>query len=531
LHGNEGAEFILVHRSHLRAVAGLQSQLNIAERGKSSGVISVQLEGTNRRLIANEINQIGEEYIKQNIERKSAEAENTLAFLNDYLPSLKKSLEEAEDRYIKLRNEKGTVDLTEEVKLTLERSVETRKKLAELNIRRDEMLNRFTPVHPSIQSLDAQIASLRRESAGLNEEIRKLPSLEREVLTVTRDVKINSELYTSLLNTAQQLRLVKAGKVGSVRIVDPAVVPEVPVRPKKMQSLILFVLAGMVFGVIVAFIKKRLFGGIEDPSEIEQHTGLSVLASVPESAKLMLLSERIESRQQGIHLLEKLDPTEPAVESLRSFRTALQFSMLNARNNMILMTGPTPGIGKSVVCSNFAATLAATGKKVLLVDLDLRKGYLNHYFGLPREGGISEFVLGDRTFEQVVHRNVVENLDFTATGTLPPAPNMLLLHDNLRQFLERAAAEYDLVLVDSPPVLAVTDSTVMAPLFGTKILIVRENMTTLGELGETIKRFNQIGETVTGVLFNGIRPRVGYAYGYGKYRYRNYAYGSAADNE
>ena len=525
LAANPGAQFILKHHSHLKAVESLQTRLSIGEKGKQSGILNVNLEGADPLLITHILNEIGRAYVQQNVERKSAEAEKTLAFLDTYLPDLKQALEDAEARYVAVRNTRGTVDLSEEVKLILKRSIEAKTKETELKIKRDDLLSRMTSVHPAVEAVDAQIAGQKNEIASVNEEIRKLPSLERELLGLTRDVKVNSELYTSLLNTAQQMRLLKAGRIGNLRMIDDAVVPEDPIKPKRSMAFVLFLLVGVLLGVGAAFVRKYMFGGIEDSHEIEERTGLAVFANVPISAKQTSLNEKINAKAAGMFVLEHVDAQDAAIESLRSFRTALQFAMQDAKNNLVMITGPTPGLGKSFVSVNAAAVLAAAGKRVLLMDLDLRKGHINQYVGLPRDNGMAELLAGERTLDQVVHRNILPNLDFIPTGVLPSAPHLLLMHGNLKQLMERVSAEYDLVLLDTPPVLAVTDATVMSEHVGTTILVIREGVTTLGDLNETVKRLTQIGSKVTGVVFNAVRARPGkYGYGYGKYRYSSYAY-------
>jgi len=525
LEAKPGTRFVLKRHSHLKAVERLQSELSIAEKVKGAGMLSVKLEGPDRQRITDVLNEVGTQYVLQNIERKSAEAEKTLQFLDKFLPDLKTSLDEAEARYISVSNAHGTVDIAEEVKLVLKRLVDAKTKAGELKVKRDELLNRLTPAHPSVQAVDAQIAGVQTEIASINAEIGKMPGLEREVLGLSRDVKIDSELYTTLLATAQQLRLLKAGRVGNVRIVDNAVVPEEPIKPKRVMVLAMFSLVGVLLGIAVAFVKKLMFGGIQNAHDIEQHTGLTVFASVPQSEKQNALYQSLQAKESGLFVLERVDAHDPAIESLRSFSTALQFSMQDAKNNLVIMTGAAPGVGKSFASVNFAAVMAASGKRVLLLDLDLRKGYLNRYFGLPRDNGMAELLTGALSFEEAVRRNVLPNLDFIPTGVLPPNPNPLLARGDMPRFLEEVSTEYDVILADTPPVLAVADATVLSAHVGTSILVAREGMTTVGEISETAKRFAQAGSSISGVLFNGMRPRLGkYGYAYGKFRYTGHAY-------
>lgn len=522
-----GAKFKLVRSPILSTVEKLQSALSIAEKGKQSGIIGVSMEGTDPAKTAGTLNEIGKEYIRQNVDRKSEEAEKSLAFLDKQLPEMKVILEQAEVRYNTLRNNRGTIDLGEEAKTVLQQSVSSQAKMVELKQKRDELLTRFQIANPLVEAVNHQIGTLNAEMEIVNAKIKRLPSVEQDVLRLTRDVKVNTDLYTSLLNSAQQLRLVKASKVGNARLLDIAESPLKPVRPKRVIVMAISLLIGLFLGVVGAFVRKNLFGGIDDPHEIEQMLGLNVSAAIPHSEKQDALYDFMQSNPKKVSVLAHEDPTDAAIESLRSFRTSLQFSMLGAKNNIVMITGPTPGVGKSFVSVNFATVLASTGKKVLLIDADLRKGYLQRYFGLKRPDGLSELIAGQGVLADMIHRNVVENVDFISTGVLPPQPAELLAHENFTAFLKEASASYDIVIVDTAPVLAVSDALVVATQVGTIFNIVRGGVSTMGEIEEAVKRFKQSGAGVTGIVFNDLKPRMGrYGYGskYGKYRYAQYKY-------
>jgi len=527
LQAKAGAQFRIVRAPILQTVEQLQKSLMIAERGKQSGIIGISLEGTDRTKTTLTLNEIGREYIRQNVERKSAEAEKSLIFLEKQLPELKRNLEQAEATYNAMRNNRGTVDLGEEAKSILQQSVLSQTKLVELKQKRDELLTRYQPANPLVKAVDEQMRTLSAEIGAVNTRIKKMPAIEQDVLRLTRDIKVNTDLYTSLLNSAQQLKLVKASKVGNVRLLDEAVMPLRPVRPQRALIVAVALVAGIVLGVGCAFARRSFFGGIEDPSEIERMLGLTISAAIPHSAKQEALISEITSGAKKVSVLAKDNPTDLAIESLRSFRTALQFSMLGAKNKIVMITGPTPGVGKSFVSVNFAAVLASAGKKVLLIDGDLRKGYLQRYFGLDRKGGLSEVISHERTFEETVHRNVVEKLDFLSTGVLPPQPSELLEHANFQALLEELSRQYDLIVIDTAPVLAVADSLVIAPHVGTIFSVVRGDVSTMGEIDETVKRLTQAGHNVAGVVFNDLRHRIGgYGFGskYGRYRYAQYKY-------
>lgn len=527
LSAKPGAQFLLHRTSRLDTIDKLQNSMVIAEKGKQSGILGITLEGANPKLTSSILNEIGREYVRQNVERKSEEAEKSLTFLGKQLPDLKLQLEQSETKFNQFRNSSGTINLGEEAKMLLQQSVSAQTKLIELKQKREELLIRFTTDHQTVVGLDSQMKEINGEMLAITAQIKKLPLLEQDVLRLTRDVKVNTDLYTALLNTAQQLRLVKAGKVGSVRLVDAAVVPKRPIKPNRPTVIAIAVLIGLFLGVICAFIKKSLFGGIDDAHEIEQMLGLTVYANIPHSKQQEGLYQQVHAKSRQMSVLAQIDPTDTAIESLRSFRTSLQFSMLDAKNNIVLITGPTPGLGKSFVSVNTAAVLAVAGKKVLLVDADLRKGYLHQYFGFNRENGLSDLVAGACSLEQAVHKEVVNNVDFIATGTLPPNPSELLLHENIGRLLQTLSGSYDYVLIDTPPVLPVSDTLILGPYVGSIFMIARAGQSTIGELKESIKRCSQTGIPVKGVIFNDIKHRPGgYGYGskYGNYRYTQYKY-------
>ncbi len=525
-----GARFELVRNSRLAIIEGLQASLMIAEKGNQSGIIQARLQGGSPSATASILNEVGRQYLQQNIDRKAEEAGNTLKFLDEQLPLIRQQLEAAETRYNQFRNASGVVNLSAEGDALLSQATSSQGQLLELRQKRLELLSRFTPEHPSVQTLDRQIAETQSTANRIAQQSRQLPKLEQEILRLTRDVKVNSELYASLLETAQKLRLVKAGQVGTVRLIDTAVVPERPVKPARPVIVLLSLLFGLAAGAAAVYLRKIMHRGIDDPNEIERRLGLSVFATIPHSAKQADLYKKIKTgiankdKTSSPALLSMVDNADPAIESLRSLRTALQFAMLDAANNIVMVTGATPSLGKSFVSANFANVLAAGGKRVLLIDADLRKGYLHEYFGVARGMGLSDVISASQTPEAVIHRGVLPGLDLLTTGPLPPNPAELVLSDRLPALLRQLSANYDHILLDSPPVLLVSDAAVLGRLAGACFVVAREGHSTLGEVEEAHKRLAQSGVHVKGVLYNDIHPRASrygskYSYRYSHYRY------------
>jgi tyrosine-protein kinase Etk/Wzc len=520
LDGKPGAQFLMSRTSRLALIEKIQKSIKVDELGgKQSGVIGVTLQGANPIMVNNILNEIGKEYVKQNAARKTEEAEKSLAYLNKQLPEIKSQLEQAEAKYNAFRNANGTIDLTEESKLSLQQSAAAKLRKMDLQQKKTELLARYTNDHPLVQGIDSQIKEINGEIGAMNEHIKSLPTIEQNLLRLSREVKVNTDLYTALLNTAQQLRLVTVGKVSNVRLVDHSMAPEKPIKPNRPVIIALAFMGGLFLGILLAFFRKSLYGGIDTPEQLEKVAGVPVFATIPHSKRQTELYQQVNARHQKVPLLANVSSTDVAVESLRNFRTALQFSLPNFKNNIVVITGATPGMGKSFVSANLAAIMAATGKRVLLVDADLRNGLLHLYFGFGRQDGLSDAVAGARRPDQIIHHGVIENMDFISTGTLPPNPSELLLRPNFASLLQQMSASYDLVLVDAPPILAVADTMIVGAQAGAIYIMTRAGVTTPGEINESMKRLAQAGLEAKGVLFNDlkVRPgRYGYGYNYGK---------------
>ena len=501
LRGEPGARFTLLRRSRLAIIEKLQEDMMIDERGKPSGVLALSLEGNDPVQTAAIVNAIGEAYVKQNTERRAAEAEQSLSFLDGFLPQLRQQLDAADDRYTAFRDQHGTFDLGTEGRLSLETSVTMQTRLFELQQRRRELSAQYGPQHPVMQSLDEQISAVQAQVARLSERIKALPALEQQLVNLVRDVTVNSELYAGLLNSAQQLRLVKEGKVGSVRLVDAAMVPEAPVKPRKAVALAIAALAGLLLGVALAVLRNIMKPGLRTPLDVEHRLGVDVLATVPRVTQGTPILPRIGGRPRS-RVLADLTPDAPAVESLRGLRTSLHWGMEASGNNIVMLTGPSAGIGKTFTSVNLAAVMGAAEKRVLLVDTDLRNGSIHQYFRQERGKGFSELIRGRCAFEEAVRRNVLANVDIITTGTLPRNPAEILLSPHTEQLLKDWAQRYDVVLLDTAPVLTMSDPLALAPHAGTVLLLARADVTTPGELDDAARRLARAGGRISGVIFN-----------------------------
>ncbi|MCC8392608.1 polysaccharide biosynthesis tyrosine autokinase [Paraburkholderia sp. MMS20-SJTR3] len=534
LHANPGTEFVLVRNSRLKTMENLQDKLFILEKGKQSGIIDVSLTGNDRHLTAQILNNLGDEYVAANIARKAAEAEKSLAFLSDLLPQLKRELESSEATYNALRVKRGTFDLSEEGKTYLKESVDLQTNLLALKQKRMELSGHFTSEYPAVRAVDEQIAALSAKAAAVSGKMTALPELEQESLRLMRDVRVNNDLYVGMLNNMQQLKLVRAGKVGTVRLLDRAVVPKEPIKPNKPLLIGASAVLGLVLGVLAAFIRQVVRRGVTDPQDIEHETGLSVYATVPVSRTQAALTLDAPARDDSLLLLAQHAPADPSVESLRSLRLALQLSIQESGSNRVLLTGPSERIGKSFLCANLAAVMTGTDKRVLLIDGDLRKGHLHRYFGKQAQPGLADVLTSRVTLDQALQRNVAPGLDFLANGKIPPNPAELLMSDQMSALLDSVGDSYDVVLIDTPPVLPVSDAAILAHRCGTVLLVARFGTTSVDEVRESAKQLRQANVELKGVIFNGFDPSA-YRYSLGstalRSRYGSYRYASASDDK
>ena len=522
-----GTRFEVTKFSRSLILESISQNLRVAERGKQSGIISLTYENRSRERAVDVVNAIVTAYQRQNVERRSAEAEQTLAFLKVQLPELRKQVEQSEAKLNQFRLQQGSVDMTKETELVLQQSVELETQRVGLQQKREEALRRFTVGHPVIQALDAQLRQISSEQSGITSRVKDLPGSQQELLTLTRDVEVNNQLYTALLNSSQELQVAKAGTVGNVRIVDYALMPLKAAKPKKKLIVAISGLLGIFVGVGAVFVRRALRHGVDDPTVVEQQLGLPTYASIPYAEAQRRIVRAIDRGDKTTsQILAVADPTNLAIEALRSLRTSLHFALLESDNNVVMLTGPSPGLGKSFVSINLGAVLAMSGKRVVVVDADMRRGHLHEHLGMERTPGISDYVVGDLEMPGLVRKTAVEKLFFVATGTIPPNPAELLLHERFTGMVKALSEQFDHVLIDTPPVLAVTDAAVIGQLAGCTLLVLKAGEHPLRAIDDTARRLRQAGVHLRGTLFNQVglgSSQYGYGYGYG-YRY-GYKYG------
>jgi tyrosine-protein kinase Etk/Wzc len=513
------------------AADSLRSRMRVVERGKGpfggSGILEVKIRAGDAQEAADSANAIANAYLRQNVERLSQGAERKLEFLSSQLPRLQGELQAAEQALLEQRGKSGPYQLSEGAKSILDTLTTLEKEISELQLQRTELSQTLTAQHPAMAAVVRKLEQLEAERAKTNAKIASLPDAEARLLTLTRDAKVASELYISLLNQSQELKVAKAGTIGNVRIVDTAVPEKIRIEPRAFRLLFTWSSFGVVLGLAAVFLRKHLNVKLNWAEDAERRIGIPVYATIPLSQKQVQL-DRATDRGKAGGLLAETDPKDVAVESLRSLRASMHFAMMDAKRNLAVITGSTPNVGKSFVAANLARLMADSGRRILLVDADLRKGRIHKMFGLERGPGLSEAIAGSVPLEKVRYRAGLDNFFVVPTGKLPPNPAELLGSERFVQIVEQACKEFDLVVVDTPPILNLADTVLVAKSAGALFVTIRGGISTVPDVQDCVQRFAKNGIKVDGLIFNGLRPGIGsyvhpqyyhYRYSYGRYRY------------
>lgn len=524
-----GTRFTLVKHDELAKILELQQSVGASEKGKESGIVTLGFSDSNPDRAKAVLNHIMQTYVRNNVKRNSAEASSSLEFLKERLPDVRKDLEEAEAKLNEYQVEVESVNVTAEAEALLEQIVELEKNISTLQLQKAEIERKFTSSHPNYKAWQAQMAELRERKKELDGRVSKLPLTQQKVVRLTRDVKVGNEIYLQMLANIQELDIVRAGTVGNVRVIDEAVVNiNDPIKPKKTILIAFSLILGAIISATYVLLRGMLSRGVESSEQIES-LGIPVYATVPlsqEQGRLnLLLQKGKEKDKEKIRLLAVDNPADLAIEALRGLRTSLHFAMMDAPNNILMVSGPSPNVGKSFISANFAAVFAQSGKRVIVIDGDLRRGVMHDQFNMDNGKGLSEILSRQIELKDAICQTSVDGLDFLSRGEAPPNPSELLMSSGFEYLIESIKADYDLVIIDTPPILAVTDAAIVGRHAGTSMMVVRFGMNPAKEIELTRARFKQNGVEIKGAVFNAVERKSRTIAAYGYY---NYAYNSKA---
>ncbi|ANB71522.1 lipopolysaccharide biosynthesis protein [Paraburkholderia phytofirmans OLGA172] len=514
--GRPGTEFSIIRHATQGQVDRIIKKLNVAETKRESGVFEVEYNDDNPFYAARLVNAIADAYLANNVTRRAQESERSLSYLNTQIPAVRARLQKAEEALNAFRYREGSIDVEGEIKVLLEQSAAVEKARLETNLSYQELRSKYQLGQAPLDAVLGKLKQLDVTSHQLSARIAQLPGLQQELLRLSRDVEVENQLYVGLMNNAQQLQIATAGNGGNASIVDHAEVAEKPGRPNPVLALALGGMAGALFGFIATQLTALGSGRIRDPKRLEALVGIDTLGILPTSP-----AQRIEAKKAEHTFLISAEETEtPLVEAMESLALAVRCSLAEKEGGkVVLITSAVPNQGKSLISANLAYLLAEKGLKTLLLDADMRRSKFHRYLSVNTSNGLSGVLQGTLESGDVIAKPS-ENFHAMPAGKKTNKAAKLLGSDNFGPLIESLRDEYDIVIIDSPPVLPVLDAAAMSRHADMTVFVARQGQVSYAEVVESVARLAKVGTTIDGLVFNGFAPSpLRYGYYSNAYRY------------
>lgn len=505
--------------------AGLDIKLEGGDgNGGDSGVLRLSYVASTPEYAQTLLNNVLFAAISKNVADNSAEAQQVLHFTSKQLPVQEKKLENAELNLNQYGVKTGIFDFKAQAAFLAADIARLNEKLESLKLKRDELLQQFTPLHPLVIAATFKEKQLERQLKNTRLQLQQLPVVGQEALNLQNGVKITGSVYTSLLSTEEQMEMMKAGIISGIKILSNATYPVSRVPVKKRVIVFGSMVVGLISSLGFIFIRFVLSPIVEDPEEVERKLGIPVFAIIPYSQRQETYNQKIRRNKQFFEtnpfLLAQQYAKDMSIESMRSLRTAIQMALMDVKNNVIAITGCRPGVGKSFISSNLSALMSDLDKKVLLIDADMRLGKLYQCLGKVKTPGLADYLQNKAGLASIIQTIASPKLDFIASGAYPENPSELLSRSSFAKLLQTLKADYDLIIIDTPPVLAVTDSSLVLPLSSVNLLILGLGKDQMKEVQHAASLLEKSGVQLTGIVFNTlVAPKPGTAYAKYAYHY------------
>ena len=540
----DGYPINIIKQSLQTTTEQINTDLSVVEKGKQTGIIQLSMTGANQQQTSLILKQIVLSYIDQNQSRGSEETTKTISFMETQIPTLKKKLEDSEAVFNDFRKKYGTIDVGKEAELLLTENSQIDAQLNELKLKKADLTTYYTEEHPLVVQINEQLAVLNARKNEIDDTIAGLPEIQREFLQLSADTTINREIYLTLLKNYEQLKIVKAGQIGFARIIDLPISTYKAIAPKKLQIMILAMLLGAMLGTMLVLLKNMLRNVVKDPDRLEAQTGVPVVATVPRSPLLTRL--RKSNKKAPNRLLAYVDNNSLSYEAIKSLRTNLMFGMpvqgrAGQRAKVILITGESPGVGKSFISSNLTEVFAQLDKKVLIMDADMRLGELHKMFSMSQDNGLGDYLSQDKThlsrdntqaskvvanqegyLASFIHPTGIDNIDFMPRGQHPRNPASLLANGSFDHLMKELNLYYDYIIIDSPPVLAASDAMILSQYADKVLMVARYDKSIEGQVVYAINQMNKANIKVDGIILNDVQQGLLSKYSY----HYSYAYGN-----
>lgn len=490
-------EFIIQKSSLPNAMSNILKKFDVSEKGKGSSILELTYQGENPENIPTILNSVLNIYKQQDITRSVIDKDQQVAFLEKQLPELKADLNNSERQFNQFREKYGTVDVKGESELYLNQTMQLEIQKVQIQQKQAELGAQYTAEHPAMQAISAQLNALNTKINEVNNKVKQLPEIQRLYLQYYRDVEIKNQLYTGLLTTYQSLNVAKAGELGKVNIIDYAMEPTSPIKPKRLIVLVLSIFMGGFIGILIALLRNMFNSGLRNIVPIANQHHLKNLGRV-------IYSNQLDSTSKSFTpLLAASQPTAIAVEQMRQIATTLQHHAQNAAKPIVQMLGAHKNAGNSTLIANIAIVLAQMNLKVLLIDCDLKDGKLKQLFNISTSLGLSDYLNNSETIlNSIVNPTSQTNLDLIHSGNFSGISSSLLSSSKMTVLLNTVTSNYDLILIDNAAVLESSDGSILAKYVDTNILITRFNSTTTEQIETALETFNNSGHNFEGIIFN-----------------------------
>ncbi len=495
----------------LKAYEDVLTRLRMFEPARESNVVRISIEDTQPARAAALLNALAANYVTQSVKRRTVESEKALAYLEDQLPALQARVNSAEDRLREQQSKSTAAPFNTEAEAVLRQRTDLERQQTDLRVKREDLARKLTSEHPDLAALNAQLATVSRALSAVQASVKQFPAQQRDLMPLQREVQISTQLYTAMLTHVQQLRVQTASGLPSARQIDAAAVPVEPVRPRSAAVLSIGAGLGLILALSCVLAMRALQPTVSDTREFESYGSAPTLAVIPESvAQLQLMDSGPKDRaleELGTHrLLVRAAPSDPAVESLRSLYLSLMMRPRTEACKVVMITSPAAGSGKAFVASNLAALMSETGKRVLLIESDLRTPGVHKFVGLDEHApGLSDMVVGRRALKDVIRSHVAMDLDVILQGTATDNPGALLLSQVLDDAMIELRQRYDHIIVNSAPMLPSGDAVAIGRVADVALLVVRAEHSLLTETREAQRRLERAGIKLEGILVNGVK--------------------------
>lgn len=563
---NEEYSFSFIHPSVASDV--YYSNLDVTQVSELASILKVTIQDGVSLRAKDLINNLFKAYLEQELDRKTEVANLSLDFIDNQLEEINKKLKVSESDLETYKESNDVITLSDKAKTVSTQLVEYESKIQEITVeenilnnllqyitnnqnlsgltvgsitfadpalatlvkglhelasKKDTLLVDYTEMHPDVQKLNQTIASSRRQiiaslqnnlkqlqqrKSSLNEliggykrSLETLPKQERELTRLSRHFNVNEKVYSFLLEKRSETAILKSSTISNARVLDEALNFNQPIKPKRVLIVLVGLILGIIVGLAYAFIREFFNNTVNNTEEIEKFTSIPIYGVIP---------------------LNKNKKTSSIfLEAFKSIRTNLQFLPKNESSRIISITSSVSGEGKTTIAAKLAEVISQTGKRVIVLDLDLRKASIHKEFDLPNNIGMSNLLTNQNSFEEVVKKTANEFIDIITTGPLPPNPSELILTDSMKNILNQLKELYDYVIIDTPPVGLVTDALILMNYSDITFTIVRANYTRKEFIKNLDRLSKEHSHNHVGMVLNGVEIGDKYGYGYGV----SYGYG------